>query len=100
MSKSGNRFFDKHSRGNEGLSLMTRWPLPPPMAQALAQARLAADAGEAGVVADALIGLVQNFAGIGLNRQRQVPPWIRQRPQWTIHPQQGPRQLSARCRNP
>ena len=25
---------------------MTRWPLPPPMAQALAQARLAADAGE------------------------------------------------------
>ncbi len=46
MSKSGNRFFDKHSRGNEGLSLMTRWPLPPPMAQALAQARLAADAGE------------------------------------------------------
>ena len=52
---------------------MTRWPLPPPMAQALAQARLAADAGEVPVGAVILRDGVVIAAAHNAPRERCDP---------------------------
>ena len=52
---------------------MTRWPLPPPMAQALAQARLAADAGEVPVGAVILRDGVVSAAAHNAPRERCDP---------------------------
>ena len=52
---------------------MTRWPLPPPMLQALAQARLAADAGEVPVGAVILRDGVVIAAAHNAPRERCDP---------------------------